>query len=68
MDELGRAIDELARRAVEYRHWRIEQACEAALQGGRHGVLVRETSEKLIDVRVDPTVPYGEIYYIREDR
>jgi hypothetical protein len=63
---LGSALEELARREAEYRAWRIEQAAEAALQGGQHGVLVREwPGRRLFDARVHPDVPYGEIHHQR---
>lgn len=39
----------------------VEEACEAALQGGEHGVRVRWDHEQTVAV-VDPTVPYGHVY------
>lgn len=44
----------------------IETACEMAIQGGLHGVRVERTFTGLTvttEARVDPTVPYGEIYW-----
>lgn len=65
--QLDAAIAELYKRALEYERWRIEQACEAAVQGGLYGVLIQRDGAKLIDVRVDPSVPYGQIYEMRPD-
>lgn len=46
--------------AVLDEHYRaLEQACEEALQGGEHGVLV---DWKRNIYQVDPRVPYGRIY------
>ena len=41
-------------------HAEVEQACEEALQGGLHGVLLDEHG----CVGVDPTVPYGTVHEI----
>ena len=41
----------------------IEAVCEAAIQGGKHGVRVdRGESGKLLRAFVDPEVPYGHIH------
>lgn len=56
-DALGRLI--AARYAAH--HAAVEQACEAAIQGGEHGVRVWWNLEQTVAV-VDPTVPYGNVY------
>lgn len=47
----------------------IEQACEAAIQGGEHGVLIWRNSEgMLVNVCVSEAVPYGYQYLHVLDR
>lgn len=58
MTPLEALVDEAARRA----HAAIEQACEAALQGGEHGVRVDWGRDGTVTARVDPEVPYGHIH------
>ncbi len=44
----------------------IEQACEAALQGGVHGVFILYARDgQLISAAPNPYVPYGYIYESR---
>ena len=47
-------------------HEALEQVCEAAIQGGKHGVLVLHEHRRLgtmaFTVSVSPEVPYGEIW------
>ncbi|HKN57145.1 MAG TPA: hypothetical protein VJX66_31965 [Amycolatopsis sp.] len=41
----------------------IQRACESALQGGIHGVLIaRRNDGTLVSAEVNPFVPYGQIY------
>ena len=40
----------------------IEEACEAALQDGRYGVLVVHHRDQSVTVSVSPLVPYGFIH------
>jgi hypothetical protein len=40
----------------------IEQACEQALQGGEHGVLVLTDGDSIF-IGAHRLVPYGEIHY-----
>lgn len=42
----------------------LERACEEALQGGQHGVLVVRDRFGGMKVAVDPSVPYGHIYEV----
>lgn len=39
----------------------VESACEAALQGGHHGVMVEWNSE-VTRAWVSPDVPYGQVH------
>lgn len=47
---------------VKHQHDIIEAACERALAGGRHGVLVIRMGMILVSASVDPSVPYGTIH------
>ena len=73
-------IQELVRRAQEAHQDRVERACEEALQGGEHGVLVwgpwvkdrpvrgqgyEAQFEMVYGARVSPLVPYGQILYMQ---
>lgn len=61
-DPMQRYLDVSAAyvRSLLEQHYRLlEQACEAAIQGGKHGVLV-DRSRNIY--RVDARVPYGQIY------
>lgn len=49
-------------REVRYQHSIIEEACERALTGGEHGVLVIRMGTVLVSASVDPAVPYGTIH------
>lgn len=42
----------------------IETACEKALQGGKHGVLVLRSGQggPVVSAEVDESVPYGMIH------
>lgn len=55
--------DEFVQAQIQARADAIERACEAALQGGKHGVLVDEVDGV---VSVSEHVPYGQIYYCRD--
>lgn len=64
---LAKLIEERSRQLIEL----IERTCEAALQGGEHGVRVvwrayGDPNGPGVRVFVDPTVPYGNIYEQRE--
>lgn len=63
MDPLEAAMQEMARRDAEYWAWRVEQACEAAIQLGTCGVRVRTIDGVPASVSVDTSVPYGQIQY-----
>lgn len=56
-DAVLRAVDE----ALAEFHARVEEACEAAVQGGEHGVLI-EWDGLDYRVSVSPEVPYGVIW------
>jgi hypothetical protein len=45
---------------------KVEAACEAAVQGGKHGVFVIQHADGTVSPAVNPLVPYGQIYYWRE--
>ena len=57
-------VREHARRVALTEDAIIETACEAALQGGQHGVLVvrRADTLRLVFAQPDPKVPYGRIH------
>ena len=72
-------VRELVRRTQEMHQDRIERACEEALQGGEHGVLVwgpwvkdrpikgwgyENQVEWVFGAKVSPLVPYGQILYM----
>ena len=40
----------------------VEQTCEAAIQGGEHGVLVGYKQGRLALCEVHPSVPYGMVH------
>lgn len=44
----------------------LEAACEEAVQGGEHGVLVLYRSDGWYSVGVDPRVPYGYIFEVED--
>ncbi|GAA1138507.1 hypothetical protein [Nocardioides aquiterrae] len=52
----------MARKQAELNQAAIEQACEAALQGGEYGVRMVRHSDGTVTARVDPGVPYGTIH------
>lgn len=54
-------FDALVLERLRRHHDVIEQACEAALQGGQHGVMVEWNAEQTT-AWVDPDVPYGEVH------
>lgn len=54
-------IDALVTERVRRHHATVEAACEAALQGGRHGVMVEWNADRTT-AWVDPGVPYGEVH------
>lgn len=54
-------IDALVRERIRRHHEVVEQACEAALQGGLYGVRVERTAERTT-AWADPDVPYGQIW------
>lgn len=58
------AAAEQARRNVAV----IEQACELALQGGKHGVLVVARPGGAVSASVHPSVPYGTIHHYPHGR
>ncbi|TKV61858.1 hypothetical protein FDO65_10045 [Nakamurella flava] len=77
-DDMGASMDQYVRTISRRRTALIERACEQALAGGEHGVLV--TTQRLRQIisqdrlavvdettaAPDPSVPYGRIIY-RED-
>lgn len=60
-DPLSETVESLIRAAHVRFHDDLEIVCEAALQGGQHGVLV--TWEGMTyTIEVSPRVPYGVIH------
>lgn len=57
-DTIRAYVEEQARRNHEV----IEQACEAALQGGRYGVRWWPNGDGTVTAQVHPSVPYGTIH------
>lgn len=73
-------LDAMAHRLSQEFHEALETACEMAIQGGEHGVLVvhrdayfipDEANTNLMqlnpgwEIKVSPEVPYGMIYEVR---
>lgn len=54
-------IDALVAERLRRHHAVVEEACEAALSGGLHGVMVEWDGERT-RAWVDPDVPYGTIH------
>lgn len=48
-------------------HQDLDTICEQAVQGGKHGVLVKWGEGLSYEMSVDPNVPYGHIYEILHD-
>ncbi len=69
-DELRAEFDAFILKAANQRAQVIEQAFEAAIQGGEHGVLV-VTDNSLTTIKttasVSPLVPYGQIHEVPAD-
>lgn len=61
---MSEVIAELVARAQKEHHRRLEQACEAAVQGGTCGVAVVGMGYGGT-IAVDPLVPYGNVYEFR---
>jgi hypothetical protein len=61
-------VEEAARREADAVTREIERACEKALQGGEHGVLVQQASAGQWVIIPHESVPYGEIRYQQETR
>lgn len=57
-------VYQAARAATELDQAMIEEACEKALQGGEHGVLVIRSGNAgpVVSAAPDPSVPYGHIH------
>lgn len=60
--DAGRALTRLAHEQARRNHAAIEQACEAALQGGRAGVCVTRNGNGTVTVEVCLDVPFGTIH------
>lgn len=58
------AVDQLVGARVAEHHRVVEEACEAALQGGVCGVRVEWDAASTV-ATVDPDVPYGVIHEVR---
>lgn len=56
---MGEAFETLVREITHARSEMLERACEEAIQGGLHGVVV---DDRRGVAWVDPRVPYGRIY------
>jgi hypothetical protein len=54
----------MVREALADQHRIIEAACERALQGGEHGVLILRAGHggTIVSAEPDPSVPYGMIH------
>lgn len=63
-DPIQRWIDDAVRAALQLDQDMIEAACERALQGGKHGVLVLRSGAAgpVVSAEVDESVPYGQIH------
>lgn len=59
--ELLNVIQESVHDYARRRAAAIETACEAAVQGGEHGVLVIDHPDR-VEVSVHVAVPYGMMY------
>lgn len=58
MDSFQEQLD----RVLKKDHDLLEEWCERMLQTGTHGVLVRRRQGLILEIGLDPTVPYGNIY------
>ena len=66
-------LTDYAREYKEQFDQALEEACERALQGGQHGVLVvqhqadvsRETITGSFSIGVNPLVPFGHIFWAK---
>lgn len=61
-EEIQRAAEQVARQFMKDK----ERMCEAALQGGKHGVLIVMRGDGAWTMSVSPEVPYGMIYERKE--
>ena len=52
--------EELVNKIADHHHDEVEAACEAALAGGVHGVMLAADGR----IEADPEVPYGQIHEI----
>jgi hypothetical protein len=59
------SFEELVRNSLDGNNRIIEAAVETAIQGGRYGVKITWNEDDTMMVKVDPTVPYGEIHEYR---
>lgn len=73
-NQAASAIADAVRVAARNYHDTLEQACEAAIAGGQHGVSIRTVLRHtpggglsyLTTASVDPAVPYGHIHEYRD--
>lgn len=65
MSDFADAVTDWLEASMKARAAVIEQACEAAIQDGRYGVLVETEMDwggYSVVARPDPSVPYGQIH------
>jgi hypothetical protein len=59
-------ITDAIRQILSTRHALIESACETAITGGKHGVLVIESpnlfAPEYFHVEINESVPYGHLF------
>ena len=65
-EDIENVISRAVAAAVTADNAKVEAACEDSLQGGKYGVLVLRSRGRVVRAEVDPDVPYGRIYEVRD--
>jgi hypothetical protein len=60
--DISKFLEGMASQLSRERAAAIEEACEAAMQTGDSGVSVNNYMSGRWEVKVDPNVPYGQIW------